>query len=310
MSRKGRRSGPKRSYTLYIVLALVVATGIVGYYIFTQSGATPGSSLNGQQVSQTDLNYLSGVSTNTLNFLGPGATGTTAIASSNTTPLLTSGGKPEVLYIGAEYCPFCAAERWAMIVALDKFGNFSGLEYMQSAPLPESSPNTATFTFVHATYTSNYISFVPVEQYDRSNNHNPLMTATANQTALMNAYDTKLSIPFVDIANRYTLVGSQIQPTVLANADWTHIGSQLDNTSSTFALNIDGAANRLIAAICKVDGGSPASICSQSLAKQVSYTWSPSSGISQLAVSDAVLRAPQSTVAAARFAPVRLTSRV
>ena len=42
---------------------------------------------------------------------------------------LTSGGKPEMLYIGAEYCPYCAAERWAMIVALSRFGTFSGLRH-------------------------------------------------------------------------------------------------------------------------------------------------------------------------------------
>ncbi|HVD63297.1 MAG TPA: DUF929 family protein, partial [Lapillicoccus sp.] len=27
-------------------------------------------------------------------------------------PPLTTDGKPGVLYVGAEYCPFCAAERW------------------------------------------------------------------------------------------------------------------------------------------------------------------------------------------------------
>ena len=42
-----------------------------------------------------------------------------------TGPALTSGGKPEMLYIGAEWCPYCAAERWAMAVALRRFGTFS-----------------------------------------------------------------------------------------------------------------------------------------------------------------------------------------
>src|SRR5205823_15010475 len=36
-------------------------------------------------------------------------------------------GKPEVLYIGAEYCPFCAAERWSLVYALARFGTFKGL---------------------------------------------------------------------------------------------------------------------------------------------------------------------------------------
>ena len=39
-----------------------------------------------------------------------------------TGPPLTSNGKPEMLYIGAEYCPYCAAMRWSMAVALSRFG--------------------------------------------------------------------------------------------------------------------------------------------------------------------------------------------
>jgi thiol-disulfide isomerase/thioredoxin len=35
---------------------------------------------------------------------------------------VTVGGKPLVLYIGAEYCPYCAATRWALVMALSKFG--------------------------------------------------------------------------------------------------------------------------------------------------------------------------------------------
>lgn len=40
-------------------------------------------------------------------------------------PALTAAGKPDLRYIGAEFCPICAAERWAMYVALSKFGTFS-----------------------------------------------------------------------------------------------------------------------------------------------------------------------------------------
>ena len=42
-------------------------------------------------------------------------------------------GKPGVLYIGAEYCPFCATERWAMVNALGRFGTFSGLKITNSS---------------------------------------------------------------------------------------------------------------------------------------------------------------------------------
>src|SRR5262249_51899067 len=46
---------------------------------------------------------------------------------------LTDGGKPLVLYVGAEYCPFCAAQRWAVVVALSRFGTFDGLKLTTSA---------------------------------------------------------------------------------------------------------------------------------------------------------------------------------
>ena len=48
-------------------------------------------------------------------------------------PPLVAGGKPLVLYVGAEYCPFCAAQRWGMVVALSRFGTFTGLTTTHSA---------------------------------------------------------------------------------------------------------------------------------------------------------------------------------
>jgi hypothetical protein len=307
MSRKGRRSGPKRSYTPFIILGLVVVTAVVGYYIFNQSGAAESSPFNGKPVSPTVLSQLAGVSLNTLGQVGSNQANVSPTKTTgNATPLLLNG-KPEVLYMGAEYCPYCAAERWSMIVALDKFGNFTGLKYMQSSST-DIYPSTPSFTFVGTTYTSPYISFVSVEQLDR--NSKPLETATANETALLNQYDSKASIPFVDFANLYAITGSQYSPSVLTNANWTQIASQLDNVSSPYALNIDGAANHLIGTICKIDGGSPSSVCSQSFAQTVSFIRSSPSGGSQLLVSDAVFRGTPSSAETARYAPDRSLVRI
>jgi thiol-disulfide isomerase/thioredoxin len=315
MSRKGRRSGAKRSYTPWIILGLVVVTAVVGYYIFTGSGAGTGSPLNNTPVSQTILSQLSGVSLGTLGQVGSNQPNVAPTKpTTNTTPL-TLNGKPEVLYMGAEYCPYCAAERWAMIVALDKFGNFTGLQYMQSDST-DIYPNTPTFTFVGATYTSNYISFESVEQSDR--NGAPLQTSTSEQTSLLTTYDTGGTIPFVDFANLYVITSAQYLPSVLrvgntatgAPYNWTQIASQLDNASSIFALNIDGAANHLISAICKIDGGAPSSVCSQSFAQTVSYVRSAPSSGSQLLVNDAVLRGTPSSAETLRFSPLRSAARV
>ena len=42
-------------------------------------------------------------------------------------PPLTIGGKPAIVFISEESCPFCAAERWSVAVALSHFGTWSHL---------------------------------------------------------------------------------------------------------------------------------------------------------------------------------------
>jgi thiol-disulfide isomerase/thioredoxin len=305
MSRKGRRSGAKRSKTPLVIIILVLILAVVAYFIFTQSGVGGGSPLDGKPASQAILGQLAGVSANTLNAIGGGPSQPTKPITG--TPLVNNG-KPEVLYMGAEYCPYCAAERWSMIVALDKFGTFTGIEYTESSAT-DTLPNTPTFTFRNATYSSNYISFVSVEQTDR--NHGPLQTATADQTALLNQYDSVGSIPFIDFGNAYTVIGSSYSPAVVrvgqsgtaAPYNWTQIASQLDNSSSVIAQSVDGTANRIISAICKIDGGQPSNVCSQSFAQNLSYVRNSPSGGPQLAISDLVLRGARPSSAAGEFAP-------
>ena len=79
-------------------------------------------------------------------------------------PRLTSGGKPEVLYVGTEYCPYCDAESWPLIVALSRFGEFTGLRTSRS-PLFEGIPPTDGWTFYGSSYTGRYLAFAPVETY-------------------------------------------------------------------------------------------------------------------------------------------------
>jgi hypothetical protein len=176
-------------------------------------------------------------------------------------PALTGAdGKPEVFYMGAEYCPYCAAERWAMIIALSRFGVFSGLETTTSSST-DVYANTPTFTFREATYTSEYLDFQAVETLDR--NQNALQSPTAAQAALLRTYGTG-SIPFVDFGNRYSLSGATYQPDILAGLTWQQIASALQQPEAPQAKAILGSANLITAAICEITGGQPAEVCSSS----------------------------------------------
>ena len=48
-------------------------------------------------------------------------------------PKLTQDGKPLIVYVGSEYCPYCAATRWPLALALGRFGTFSGLRVTHSS---------------------------------------------------------------------------------------------------------------------------------------------------------------------------------
>jgi thiol-disulfide isomerase/thioredoxin len=184
-------------------------------------------------------------------------------------PLTGPNGYPEVFYMGAEYCPYCAAERWPMIIALSRFGTFSGLKTTSSSST-DVYPNTPTFTFHGASYTSQYVDFVSVETTDR--NQNPLESPTSAQQALVNQYDTSGSIPFVDFGDSYAFSGAMYLPDVLSGMSWQAVADSVAQSSSPQAKAIVGSANLITAAICKLTTDRPATVCSSSTIQSIEKT--------------------------------------
>ena len=113
----------KQAYAIIGIVIVIVA--VVALYENSASGAGKADiKFDNVAVSGSYLSQLYGVATNmTLaGNVGIGtATGYPVPSGSNVS--LTSSGMPEMLYIGADYCPFCAITRWGMIVALMRFGN-------------------------------------------------------------------------------------------------------------------------------------------------------------------------------------------
>src|SRR5262249_18531230 len=172
---------------------------------------------------------------------------------------LISNGKPEMLYIGAEFCPYCAAMRWSMAVALSRFGELSPLRGIHSAPAPEAYPDTATLTFYKSTYSSSHLAFVPVE--NQGVDHSPLQATTPQQQALWDKYYAN-SYPFIDIGNRY-MISVLYSPQVLAGKSWSQIAAALHDPSSPIAQGALGSANYITAAVCKITNNQPAGVCTQ-----------------------------------------------
>jgi hypothetical protein len=260
-----RRAEVRNRVLLASGAVVVVIAVVVGFIVFkanskpaTSSG--PSNGPTGTALSQV-IAQTTSVPASTLAAVGAGSVTTPPKAV--TGPALTSGGKPETLYIGAEYCPYCAFERWGMVVALSRFGTFAGLHTVHSSST-DVYPNTPTFTFHGSTYTSKYVTFTPVEEttnVPQGNGYTPLQSPTPAQQALLNKYDPSGSIPFVDFGNKYTIVGASASPQVLAGKSWQTIASSLHDPASPIAQAVLGTANYMTAALCKMTSNQPASVC-------------------------------------------------
>jgi hypothetical protein len=250
------------SGAIVVVIAVVVAFIVMAVTKGSPSGPSKASNGPTGAALAGVVSGTTSVPASTLDAVGAGSV-TTKPAPVSGAPL-TSGGKPEMLYIGADYCPYCAFERWPMIVALSRFGTFSGLHTVHSSST-DVFPNTPTWTFYGSAYTSKYLTFTPVEETTNVpqgiNSYTPLQKPTSQQQALMAKYDPGLSIPFVDIGNKYAIVGASASPQVLDGKSWAAIAASLKNTSSPVAQAVDGTANYITAAICKLTNDQPASAC-------------------------------------------------
>jgi thiol-disulfide isomerase/thioredoxin len=259
-----------KSAYLYLILAVAIVIVSVVAYFSLQGGGTTNvlSSFDNKPVPASLVSQLS-VPVSEGAAIGAGISSVAASKEINSTlnvTELTLNEKPEVIYIGSEYCPYCALMRWGLVIALSRFGNFTGLEYMTSSHA-DVGADTPTFTFVNATYSSQYVSFVSREVSGNklvNGSYPDLQSLNASQLAILQKYDPRGSVPFFDIANRSVLVGADYNDlTILANRNWTEIASQVHNQSSVISKALVGSANIFTAEICDANGNVPASICSQ-----------------------------------------------
>jgi hypothetical protein len=181
---------------------------------------------------------------------------------------LRFGSKPGVFFLGAEKCPLCAAERWSFVVATSRFGTWSHLGTAQSAS-DDVDPNTQTFSFSRATYSSPYVSIRTVDLAKLNGKSAVLRSLTATEKKAYTTLDVAKyfpdnpgTFPFLDFANKVVIAGASYDPGQLQGLTRAQIANDLSNTSSTVTKSIVATANYMTAAICGADGEKPANVCS------------------------------------------------
>jgi thiol-disulfide isomerase/thioredoxin len=176
-------------------------------------------------------------------------------------PRLSSNGKPRVLYVGADWCPYCAAERWALAQALSRFGTLTGLGETRSSP-DDADPNTATVSFHGSKYSSKYIALTAKEI--ENGEHKPLdKLSKADNKLFLKLTGQKGSFPFLDIGGKYQF-GVQYDPAVLKGKTQAEIADAMSDPSSKIGKSINSSANVLTAATCELTKGQPSKVCTAS----------------------------------------------
>jgi hypothetical protein len=268
------RARAERRRRLRIAVASIAAVALVLTGLVVASVAGLGDGDDDPAAASTSsaaaaVKAATSVPASALDAVGAGTSQTPPTRVPDATAI-SQDGKPQVLYVGAEYCPFCAAQRWPVVVAISRFGTWKGLGGSESAS-DDVYPRTKTLTFHGASYTSDYLAFTGVETSTNqkvNGSYEKLDELTGEDAETFTTYARPPfisgpagSIPFLSLGGEFVLGGSQFIPDVLAGQSRTDIASALDDPQSDTARAVNGSANVLTAALCELTDGQPHNVC-------------------------------------------------
>jgi hypothetical protein len=210
-------------------------------------------------------------------------------------PLLLVNGKPSVTYLGAISCVYCGENRWAMALALSRFGSFQQLFQGYSA-LNDGDVPTIYWAPAHYNasqgvvfgnfYSSTYINFLSIEysspirqgfmmaplsyfQQEAVAVGNPVYgNATKTIISLKNYAGTpytiwgKFSVPGADASNFGDANPNATTSIPMASLTHAQILNLLAHPNSPFAWNEYAAADFYISLMCASMSMPAAPVCS------------------------------------------------
>lgn len=267
--RSRRRHWRHRTLTVFtLAIVVVMALGVVSI----ERSPSPPTSPTTQLASY----YEAAIRVSTATLESVGLPSTVAVPTRVAPSLSTVATNGVVSYVGAEYCPYCAFQRWALLVALAKFGTFTHLDNVVFSSSSDVYPHLASWSFVGATYASKYFTFDPTELTSSTpskrgpGGYGRLERMSAAQKLAYDKYDPQGVLPFVDSGNHFVTLGASSSPSVLEGLSLDRIGNDLNDPRSPVAQSIDGSANYLIAALCTMALKAPPTVCSTAVIQAAS----------------------------------------
>ena len=176
-------------------------------------------------------------------------------------PLLDDG-RPVLFFMGAQYCPFCAAQRWALIEATSRFGEWSGLGPFASPSGMDGFGSVPTFDLAAARFTSDVLSVRTKEIADASGRR--LQDLDDLEAGLVDAFNPRGSVPFIVAAGAggQMTIDLAFSPGLLHGNGFEKIRDAVGAGEDTAAVRaIAGQADAITAVLCTMTGGVPSAPC-------------------------------------------------
>ena len=256
-ARKDRQR--KQVIAAVVAVVVVIAAVVIGAVIANRPQSAPAAGGSGSTSASADaaLAKLVALPQATLD-ASPAPNPNQAPAKLDGGTELTQDGKPKVLYVGAEYCPFCAMERWPLIGALSKFGTFSGLKPTTSSS-DDVYADTPTWTFAGSSYTSDVLAFEAVETADREKQ--PLETLEGDNAAIFQKFNPEGGIPWTTYGGTHATNGATVDATLFEGKTYDEIIAGIEDPTSDIGKSVNPAMTMITAQLCQLTGGQPSNVC-------------------------------------------------
>ena len=146
--RAAQKRAEARRRFLVPIAAVTAVLAIVGALVAVKLSSAPATAATASEslASSVVVRQVTTVPAAVLTRVNPGQAATALQTVPAAGPPLTIGGKPAIVFVSEESCPFCAAERWPLTVALAHFGTWSQLGSTRSSAT-DIYPDTATLSF-------------------------------------------------------------------------------------------------------------------------------------------------------------------
>jgi hypothetical protein len=249
------------SRLLGLTCAVFIALSAVALAAASTDGSKPAAPSLAKLVTNVPASTLDQIGAGPIKTVLPGRFGIVALKGAP-----YGIAKPILLAGELAWCPHCAANSWAVAVALSRFGKLSRLRVLDTgtyfANVAHAHPafsHTRGISFFGASYSSPVLGFQNVVAQDV--NGKALQKFSKAQTKAIGAFDPNAVFPLTDVGGAYGFAGSAFSPGLLHGKSASQIASSLADPSSAVARSIDGLANVYAAAICVATHGLPTSVC-------------------------------------------------